>query len=395
MTDTAATTPLTDPTPAPPRPVPALPACSSTDPTAVPGPGADAPGRRCRSVPGPGRRRRRRSGAPQGPLAELVAAQGGLLTRAQALQHGLSPDAVDRRLAARHWVPVQPRVYRDTRHPVTEELRVRAVVLWAGEGAVLTGAAAAWWWGLLDAAPETVTVTVPRRRAPRPRAGIQVRRRGLDPADVAGHAGIAVVAPALAVLEAALEPHVAGEALLIRTLAGAGAGAGAGESGPAHVPDLAALTAARARTVGAHGSAAIGRMLASASRQAGEHALQRLRALLVRHGVPGWRCEHEVAGVVLRLAFPAARIAVEIAGAAPAKRPGTGIGLGAGDGEGAGWRHAVLRRNGWRVIVLDPADPWRRPCATVAAVHPAPLARSAPAGRSRGPARTAVTGTTM
>lgn len=295
------------------------------------------------------------------PLDDLLAAQDGLLTRAQAVGLGVSPDAVDRRLAARRWLPVHPRVYRDTRHPATDAGRVRAAVLWAGEGAVLTGAAAAWWWGLLPAAPRTVTVTVPRRRAPRNRADVQVRRRSLDPADVVHADGIAVAAPAPAVLEAALEPGVAGEALLTRVLCGAVDGARA-------VPDPAALAAAYARNAGAHGSAAIGRMLAAASRRAGEGAMHRLRALLVTGRFRGWRVDHETAGVVLALAFPDARLAVEIRGADPAAA-----------GCGAGWRRAVLRRNGWRVLVLDPSDPWRRPAATLAALG------AALSGRPTGP----------
>ena len=46
---------------------------------------------------------------------------------------------------------------------------------------------------------------------------------------------------------------------------------------------------------------------------------------------------------------------------------------------GGGWRRAVLRRHGWRVIALDPADPWLRPAATLAAL------RLALSGRPGGP----------
>ncbi|BBF99897.1 MULTISPECIES: hypothetical protein [Pseudonocardia] len=273
------------------------------------------------------------------PLDRLIAAQDGLVTRAQALAHGLSRDAVDRRLATRCWEPVHPRVYRDPARPGSERARIRAAVLWAGEGAVLTGAAAAWCWGLLATAPGHITVTVPRSRAPRPRDGIRVRRRDLAPADVSTHAGMAVAAPALAVLEAVLDPGIPGAALLERTLSGPG-------------PDLAALTAAHARNLGAHGSAEIGRLLTVTSRQAAERALHRLRVLLVHDRIRGWRCGHETAGLVLALAFPGAGLAVEIDGEA-----------------GRGWRKAVLRRHGWRVLDLDPAEPWLRPAATLAALR--------------------------
>ncbi|WP_344026466.1 hypothetical protein [Pseudonocardia kongjuensis] len=277
------------------------------------------------------------------PLARLVTAQDGLVTRAQALAHGLSRDVVDRRLAARRWEPVHPRVYRDPAGPTSERARIRAAVLWAGDDAVLTGAAAAWCWGLLATAPAEVTVTVPRCRAPRSRAGIRVRRRDLDPADVAGHAGMAVAAPALAVLETVLDPGVPGAELLERVLCGAG-------------PDLAALTAAHARNLGAHGSAESGRLLAETSRRAADRAVHRLRVLLLRDRIRGWRCAHPVAGIVLPLAFPGAGLAVEIDGHAGARA-------------GSGWRQAVLRRHGWRVFVLDPAEPWLRPAATLTALR--------------------------
>ncbi|ANY05991.1 hypothetical protein [Pseudonocardia sp. HH130630-07] len=270
------------------------------------------------------------------------------MTRAQAVRLGLSCDAIDRRLAVRRWVPTHPRVYRDARWPLTEASRMRAAVLWAGAGAVLSGAAAAWWWGLLEVAPVTVVVTVPRRRAPRSRPGVQVRRRDADPADVTEHAGVAVAIPAAAVLQAVQEPGIAGEELLTGMLCGAA-------DGPA--PGLDALLLAQARTGGAHGSARTGRLLATAVHRAVGHGRHRLRELLVRHRVPGWRTDHVIAGVVLPVAFPRERVAVEIRGG------GSGP-----DACGAAWRRAVLRRHGWHTVTLDPSDPIRRPVATVQAI---------------------------
>lgn len=55
-----------------------------------------------------GAARRSRTARGTDPLARLFAAQDGLVTRAQALAHGLSTDQVDRRLAARRWIPVHP-----------------------------------------------------------------------------------------------------------------------------------------------------------------------------------------------------------------------------------------------------------------------------------------------
>lgn len=309
-------------------------------------------------------------------LEALLDAQAGVLTRAQARAAGLSPDAVDRRLAARRWLPVQPRVYRDAQRPDTAEARVRAAVLWAGEGAVLSGAAAAWWWGLPVGPPATVTVTVPRRRAPRPRAGIVVRRRELGPLDVTDHRGVAVTGRALTVLEAAVELGGGGGAGLLDRVLAAPPGTGG--------LDAARLAAAHARNLGARGSATAGELLAGAARRARAGAGHRVRAALVRARVTGWRCDHPVAGVVVPLAFPAARVAVEVRGGPPAAGGDAGEVLAAGAGDG--WRRAVLRRQGWRVLVLDPAEVLHRPGRVVAAV------RHALADRPSGPGVPAVVG---
>ncbi|MFP5023115.1 hypothetical protein [Pseudonocardia phyllosphaerae] len=301
--------------------------------------------------------------APGDPTAGLVERQHGLVTRAQALGAGLSPDAIDRRLATRRWVPVHPRVYREASHPAGDEQRVRAAVLWAGDGAVLCGAAAVWWHGLLEHAPggpgavTAVGVTVPRRRAPRPRAGVVVRRRELDPADVVEHRGVLVTAPALSVLEACTElPEAAATALLQRVLTRPGA--------------LPALLAAQVRNLGAHGSGPSGRLLTAVVRRSGVAALVRLRGALTEAGVGGWTCGHDVAGVVPALAFPRARLAVEFHGAT--------------DEESTAWRRGVLRRHGWRVLTLDPADPAHRPAQVLAAVRFAVADRPRTGGATAG-----------
>lgn len=309
-------------------------------------------------------------------IEALLDTQAGVLSRTQARAAGLSVDAVDRILATRRWLPVQPRVYRDAAHPDSDEARVRAAVLWAGADAVLSGSAAAWWWGLPIGPPVTSTVTVPRRRAPRPRDGIVVRRRVLDPADVTGHRGVPVTGRALAALEAAVELGGAGgAALLDRVLA---APPGAGRLDPAR------LAAAHARNVGAHGSAAAGELLAGALRRARAGAGHRIRADLVRARIGGWRCDLPVAGVVVPLAFPAARVAVEIRAGAPAPVGDAAAVLVAGAGDE--WRRAVLRRQGWRVLVLDPAEVRHRPGRVVAAIRHVVTGRTPgsglPAGRA-------------
>jgi len=51
---------------------------------------------------------------------------------------------VYRRVATGRWEPLHPGVYLSEGHPYTDEVRVRAAVLWAGPDAVAHGVTAAW-----------------------------------------------------------------------------------------------------------------------------------------------------------------------------------------------------------------------------------------------------------
>ena len=164
---------------------------------------------------------------PAGPhprFAALLDRQAGVVGRAQALAAGLAPREVDRLVARRLWRPVHPRVYLAAGRPLTDEARVRAAALWAGDGAVVVGAAAVWWHGLgsggsWDRAPATIGVAVPRR-CPAERPGVRARRRLLPPADVVTLRGLAVPVRPLALLDAAVEAGPGGAALLSRALRG-------------------------------------------------------------------------------------------------------------------------------------------------------------------------------
>ena len=70
--------------------------------------------------------------------------QAGVISRAQAAAAGWSRYALHRRVATGRWEPLHPGVYLSEGHPYTDEVRVRAAVLWAGPDAVAQGATAAW-----------------------------------------------------------------------------------------------------------------------------------------------------------------------------------------------------------------------------------------------------------
>jgi hypothetical protein len=99
-------------------------------------------------------------------LLTLLQAQDGLLTSAQAEQHGLPPRTLRRRTQDGDWHRVAPRVYLAGGHSYGDRARIRAAGLWAGPAAAVSGPAAAWWHGMLDSGPAEVTVTVPRHPAP-------------------------------------------------------------------------------------------------------------------------------------------------------------------------------------------------------------------------------------
>jgi hypothetical protein len=222
-------------------------------------------------------------------LDVLLARQAGVISRAQALRAGLGAATVDRMVRTRRWRPLHPRVYRVPGYGTDDEARARAAVLWAGDGAVLSGTAAAWWHGLLADAPRVLGLTVPVRRPARP--GVAVRCRSLAAADRVDHRGLAVTAPGLTVLEAAAElGGPAGELLLDRALPRIG----------------------WADVLGAHKrnpTLTAGPLLAAAADRSAAETGEALVRLLRGAGWLGWHLLPPAT-----IVFPAARLAVEAVG---------------------------------------------------------------------------------
>ena len=272
-------------------------------------------------------------------LENVLARQAGVISRAQALAIGLSREAVDYRVKARRWRPLYPGVYlADERsgRPVVGrdgEVRVRAALLWAGEDAFLCGRAAAWWYGMVDEPPPTVGVSVGRRRRLRRRPGVDVISRELAPEDRHEHRGIAVTAPALTVLEAAVALGEDGPALLAAALRSS-------------VP-FADVHAAHGRYAGSAGSTAAARLLDRAAERSADDARRALRALLRGAGACGWTDTLLVDEQPVDAAFPAARVAVLASGwAEPVERSGI---------EAVARRWTALIEQGWTIVHV----PWR------------------------------------
>ncbi|RTL67467.1 MAG: DUF559 domain-containing protein [Pseudonocardiaceae bacterium] len=232
-------------------------------------------------------------------LDDLLRRQAGLVAVRQAQAHGVSPRTLQRRAAEAGWERLHPAVYLAAGHRITDEVRVRAAWLWAGDEATVCGPAAAYWHGMLPAAPEVVDVTLATSAGVRSRPGVRVRRRTLDHADRVGLRDVWVSAVPLTTLEAAVVlPD--GSAFLDRAL-------------QRHVR-LPTLHRAHSRNLGMRGSAAAGRLLAAAADGAGSAAERLLVRLLRGAAIEGWVLAHPFGPFVVDVAFPGARVAIEVDG---------------------------------------------------------------------------------
>lgn len=105
-------------------------------------------------------------------LADLIADQAGVVTRAQLTRGGLDKQEIRRRTRRRELVRVHPRVYVTHTGPLTWEQRARAAVLYAGPGAALCAQSLD--VAERDNAPVHVAIDQHRRVAPAP--GLVIHR---------------------------------------------------------------------------------------------------------------------------------------------------------------------------------------------------------------------------
>jgi len=230
---------------------------------------------------------------------ELVARQDGVVSLAQAAAHGYSADRVQRRVRERRWQRLHPRVVLVGGHHLHDAARIRAAWLWAGDRSVVAGPAAAHWHGMLARAPAVVDLTVPAGVHLGPRPGIRLRRRDLPQDDVVGVRGVRVTGKALTALEtAAALPD--SSAFLDRAL-------------QRHVP-FDEMYRAYCRGIGRRDSAAVGTLLIAAADRADSVAERVMVRLLRGAGIEGWVLGHPFGPYLIDLAFPDARLAVEIDG---------------------------------------------------------------------------------
>lgn len=232
-------------------------------------------------------------------LEDYLRDHDGVITLAQAVEAGLSRQAVYRRVRSGRWLRCSRGVYFADDRPFTDAARTRAAVWSLGSEATASGLAAAWWLGVTKYAPETIEVTVPKVSNFRRRHAVRIRRRDLDPADIVESRGLRVTALALTVVEAA---------------ARRGGGAKLMDSALQRHTELHDLWRAHLRNKGRHGSPAARRLLIAAADGARSAAERLLIRLLREAQITGWKANYRLSRYVIDVAFPTHKIAIETDG---------------------------------------------------------------------------------
>ncbi|TDQ58644.1 very-short-patch-repair endonuclease [Actinomycetospora succinea] len=213
-------------------------------------------------------------------IRRLVRAQHGVVSLEQARTAGLSDETVRRRVGTRAWLPAGPRVFLVAEHEETPASRTVAAMLSVGEGAVLVGLSAAWWWDLYERPPALIDIAVGRQV--RPRDGVRLRRRDIPPADRTRCRRLAVTCRPATVLDAGVALGLQGgarlmdNALLRRRVT------------------LPALREAHHRGLGRQGATLAGKLLVLAGDGARSEAERRAHRLMRRAGIGGWSANTEI-----------------------------------------------------------------------------------------------------
>lgn len=122
--------------------------------------------------------------------ARIAARQYGVIGRAQALGAGCSKDTIHRRVRARKWEVVYPRVYRVAGAPDTWDQRLMGACLWGGPDSLVSHRAAALLHSFDAFEARHVEITVPNQPRSQPRGLTVHRTRGIVPGDRARIRGI-------------------------------------------------------------------------------------------------------------------------------------------------------------------------------------------------------------
>jgi predicted transcriptional regulator of viral defense system len=124
-------------------------------------------------------------------IAAVAGRQYGVITTAQLRAAGLNDSGVSKRVTAGRLHPLYRGVYAVGHSKLSQEAQWMAAVLAAGEGAVLSHAAAAKHWNIWRGKAKGIDITVPGQR--RSRQGFTIHRaRTLDKRDTTTRQGIPI-----------------------------------------------------------------------------------------------------------------------------------------------------------------------------------------------------------
>lgn len=232
-------------------------------------------------------------------ISDYLRQQDGVITLAQARDAGLSTRAVQWRVTTGRWRRCARGVYFADDRPYTDAARIRATVWGYGPSAVASGLTAGWWHGLTRFVPGQLEVTVPRDSHGRRHEGSRVRRRDLDPADIAQVNGMRVTALPLTVVEAAVQ-FGGGSRLMDSAL-------------QRHV-DVLSLWRTHLRNKGRTGAPRARQLLHAADDGARSEAERLLHRILREAGITGWKANYRVGGYRVDVGFPVQKVAIEVDG---------------------------------------------------------------------------------
>jgi len=111
----------------------------------------------------------------QGRIAETATAQGGVVSLSQLRDEGVSRQLAAERAEVNQLHRVHRGVYTVGHRSISRATHLRAALLACGEGAIISHATAAAFWGLYDEWPHLIDVTVPVE-AGRKINGVRCRR---------------------------------------------------------------------------------------------------------------------------------------------------------------------------------------------------------------------------
>ena len=135
-------------------------------------------------------------------LEALALSQGGYLDQADAHAYGLGTDIVHYHARTGRFERVYPGVYRLRSAPEASHDELLLAWVWSNKRAVISHESALELYGLSDALPNHIQLTVPRAFA-RTSPGYVLHRATLAPADVTEYEGLPVTTPARSIVDAA------------------------------------------------------------------------------------------------------------------------------------------------------------------------------------------------